>query len=136
MDFDLYVSGFWFLLSVFVYHGFMKSISVELEELPWSMVVRKSRPFSNCVSAFTANHDNACRFKCTLIWNDFPFHHLVLISKANPDLAFIDVLFSWHLYLDYGLLMAGLLLTILPVIAFFILMQKHVISGMMQGAIK
>jgi raffinose/stachyose/melibiose transport system permease protein len=37
---------------------------------------------------------------------------------------------------DYGLAMAGLVISIIPIIAFYFLMQKQIIAGVSAGAVK
>ncbi len=129
--------GFGSSLSVFVYHGFMKSISVELEEAALVDGCTQIQTFFKIVfPLLRPTTITLVVLNVLWIWNDFLLPSLVLISKANRTLPLSTFYFHGTYTSDYGLLMAGLLLTILPVIAFFILMQKHVISGMMQGAIK
>ena len=70
------------------------------------------------------------------IWNDFLLPSLVLISAKQRTLPLATYYFYGTYTADYGLLMAGLLLTIFPVILVFMFVQKHVIKGVMQGSIK
>lgn len=129
--------GFGSSLSVFVYHGFMKSISVELEEAALVDGCTQIQTFFKIVFPLLRPTTITLAVLNVLwIWNDFLLPSLVLISRANRTLPLSTFYFHGTYTSDYGLLMAGLLLTIIPVIAFFVLMQKHVISGMMQGAIK
>ena len=129
--------GFGASLSVFVYHGFMKSIAVELEEAAFVDGCSRVQTFFKIVFPLLKPTTSTLIVLNVLwIWNDFLLPSLVLISKANRTLPLSTFYFHGTYTSDYGLLMAGLLLTILPVIAFFLLMQKHIISGIMQGAIK
>ena len=68
--------------------------------------------------------------------NDFLLPSLVLISADRRTLPLTTFYFHGTYSSDYGLLMASLMLTILPVIAFYIALQKHIIRGVMEGAIK
>ena len=70
------------------------------------------------------------------IWNDFLLPSLVLISANNRTLPLTTFYFHGTYTSDYGLLMAALMLTILPVIIFYTGLQKHIIRGVMEGAIK
>lgn len=129
--------GFGSSLSVFVYHGFMKSIAVELEEAALVDGCTRIQTFFKIVfPLLRPTTITLVVLNVLWIWNDFLLPSLVLISKTNRTLPLSTFYFHGTYTSDYGLLMAGLLLTIIPVIAFFILMQKHVISGMLQGAIK
>ncbi len=129
--------GFGSSLSVFVYHGFIKSIPMELEEAAMIDGCTRVQTFFNIVFPLLRPTTLTLIILNVLwIWNDFLLPSLVLISKANRTLPLSTFYFHGTYTADYGLLMAGLLLTIIPVIVFFILMQKHIISGIMQGAIK
>ena len=37
---------------------------------------------------------------------------------------------------DYSLMMAGLMMSILPMLAFYLAGQKHILEGVVQGAVK
>lgn len=129
--------GFGSSLSVFVYHGFMKSIAVELEEAALVDGCNRIQTFFKIVFPLLKSTTITLIILNVLwIWNDFLLPSLVLLSKANRTLPLSTFYFHGTYTSDYGLLMAGLLLTIIPVIVFFIAMQKHIISGIMQGSIK
>jgi raffinose/stachyose/melibiose transport system permease protein len=129
--------GFGSSLSVFVYHGFIKSIPMELEEAAMIDGCTRVQTFFKIVFPLLRPTTLTLIILNVLwIWNDFLLPSLVLISKANRTLPLSTFYFHGTYTADYGLLMAGLLLTIIPVVVFFILMQKHIISGIMQGAIK
>ena len=70
------------------------------------------------------------------IWNDFLLPSLVLIKPAQRTLPLSTFYFFGTYTVDYGLLMAGLLMTILPVIVIYLFLQKYIIQGVMQGSIK
>ena len=129
--------GFGSSLSVFVYHGFIKSISLELEEAAMIDGCTRVQTFFKIVfPLLRATTLTLIILNVLWIWNDFLLPSLVLISKANRTLPLSTFYFHGTYTSDYGLLMAGLLLTIIPIIVFFLLMQKYIISGIMQGAIK
>ncbi len=129
--------GFGSSLSVFVYHGFIKSIPLELEEAAMIDGCTRVQTFFRIVLPLLRSTTLTLIILNVLwIWNDFLLPSLVLISKVNRTLPLSTFYFHGTYTSDYGLLMAGLLLTIIPVIVFFLLMQKHIISGIMQGAIK
>ena len=70
------------------------------------------------------------------IWNDFLLPSLVLISADKRTLPLTTFYFHGTYTSDYGLLMAALMLTIVPVIVFYSFLQKHILRGVMEGAIK
>lgn len=70
------------------------------------------------------------------IWNDFLLPSLVLISPDERTLPLSTFYFFGTYSVDYGPLMAGLMLTILPVLVVYLFAQKYIIQGVMQGSIK
>ena len=70
------------------------------------------------------------------IWNDFLLPSLVLIKPSSRTLPLSTFYFFGTYTVDYGLLMAGLLMTILPAIVIYLFLQKYIIQGVMQGSIK
>ncbi len=129
--------GFGASLAVFIYHGFIKSIPVELEEAAMIDGCTKLRTFFQVVwpllkpTTFTIAILNIL-----WIWNDFLLPSLILITPSERTLPLSTFYFFGTYTVDYGLLMAGLMMTILPVIIIYIFMQKYIIQGIMQGSIK
>jgi raffinose/stachyose/melibiose transport system permease protein len=70
------------------------------------------------------------------IWNDFLLPNLILISPAQRTLPLSTYMFFSSYSVDYGPLMAGIVLTILPVLVVFLFAQKRIVEGVVQGAIK
>lgn len=129
--------GFGTALAVFMYHGFMKSIPLELEEAAlidgasrfqvfWLIVFPILKPITVTIGILDV----------LWIWNDFLLPSLVLIHEKNRTLPLSTFYFSGTYTIDYGLAMAGLMLSILPVIVLYLFMQKQIIKGVLQGSIK
>jgi len=129
--------GFGSSFSVFIYHGFIKGIPVELEEAALIDGCTRIQAFFRVVFPLLKSTTMTSVILNVLwIWNDFLLPSLVLISAPNRTLPLTTFYFYGTYTSDYGLLMAGLMLTIIPVILLFIFIQKHIIQGVMQGAIK
>lgn len=129
--------GFGAPLAVFIYHGFIKSIPLELEEAAMIDGCTKLRTFFNVVWPLLKPTTMTIAILDILwIWNDFLLPSLVLIAPDQRTLPLSTFYFFGTYTVDYGLLMAGLMMTILPVIVIYIFMQKYIIQGVMQGAIK
>lgn len=129
--------GFGTALAVFMYHGFMKSIPLELEEAAlidgasrfqtfWLIVFPILKPITVTIGILDV----------LWIWNDFLLPSLVLIHDKNRTIPLSTFYFSGTYTIDYGLAMAGLMLSILPVIILYLFMQKQIIKGVLQGSIK
>jgi ABC-type glycerol-3-phosphate transport system permease component len=69
-------------------------------------------------------------------WNNFIAPQVVLQSPGKFPLAVAVANLKNTYYQDYGLLMAGTVLSIVPVVGLFLMLQKDFISGLTSGAIK
>lgn len=69
-------------------------------------------------------------------WNNFVGPQIVLHDPEKFPLAVAVAQLRGVYYQDYGLLMAGTLLSILPVMALFLLLQREFIAGLTAGAVK
>ena len=69
------------------------------------------------------------------IWNDFLLPRLVL-TQETQTLPLSTYLFYGQYSTEYGQAMAGLMLAVLPIIIFYLILQKQFISGISQGAVK
>ena len=69
------------------------------------------------------------------IWNDFLLPRLVL-TQETQTLPLSTYLFYGQYSTEYGQAMAGLLLAVLPIIIFYLILQRQFISGISTGAVK
>ncbi|WP_209124895.1 carbohydrate ABC transporter permease [Alkalihalobacillus sp. BA299] len=129
--------GFGVPLSLFLYHGFMKTIPVEIEEAAridgcspfgvfWRIVFPLLKPITVTVVILNT----------LWIWNDYLLPLLVLqdASLRTIPLATSSFFAQYTKQWDMGL--AALVMGITPVIAFFLILQKHIIKGIASGSIK
>jgi raffinose/stachyose/melibiose transport system permease protein len=129
--------GFGSPLAVFIYHGFVKSIPAELEEAALIDGCTRTQTFFRIVFPVLAPTTVTIAILNVLwIWNDFLLPSLVLISPNERTLPLSTFYFFGTYTVDYGPLMAGLMLTILPVLIVYLFAQKYIIQGVMQGSIK
>lgn len=132
----LYI-GFGTSLAVFIYHGFIKSIPLELEEAAMIDGCSKLQTFFKIVLPVLIPTTVTISILNVLwIWNDFLLPSLVLIEAKQRTLPLSTFYFYGTYTADYGPLMASLLLTILPVIIVYLFAQRYIIQGVMQGSIK
>lgn len=131
--------GFGAGLSVFMFSGFIKSIPTEIEEAATIDGCSPIKTFFLIVfpilkpTAITVAILNAM-----WIWNDYLLPYLVLGSGENKTLpvAVQMALTGGYGNKDMGALMAMLVLTILPIIIFYLFCQKYIIRGVVAGAVK
>jgi cellobiose transport system permease protein len=68
-------------------------------------------------------------------WNDF-FWPLVVLSPRNPTVQVaVSTLASGYVQ-DYALVLTGTFVSILPLLAVFLVLGRHIIGGIMRGAVK
>jgi raffinose/stachyose/melibiose transport system permease protein len=129
--------GFHASMTVFLYHGFIKSIPVSLEEAAtidgcsrfgifWRIVFPMLKPITATVIILNVIG----------IWNDYLLPSLVLSSENLRTIPLSTFFFFGEFTIQWNLAMAGLVLTIIPVIIFYVLSQKYIIKGIGEGAIK
>ncbi|WP_028608275.1 carbohydrate ABC transporter permease [Paenibacillus harenae] len=129
--------GFGSPLAVFIYHGFVKSIPAELEEAALIDGCTRTQTFFRIVfPVLTPTTVTIAILNVLWIWNDFLLPSLVLIAPEERTLPLSTFYFFGTYTVDYGPLMAGLMLTILPVLIVYLFAQKYIIQGVMQGSIK
>ena len=130
--------GFGSSLSVFMFHGFMKSIPLDIEEAAYIDGAGKIKTFFLIVLPILKPiYVTVLILNGIWIWNDYLLPMLVL-GKGTPvqtiPLAVSN--FAGAFVTSYDLLMTAILMAIIPIIFFFILAQKHIIKGMVEGSVK
>jgi raffinose/stachyose/melibiose transport system permease protein len=70
------------------------------------------------------------------VWNEFIFALTFVESNDLRTLTIGISTFGDALRLDWAVLMAGLVISIVPVLGTFLLMQRQFIGGLTQGAVK
>ncbi len=75
-------------------------------------------------------------FNILAVWNEYLLAMLVLSSKELMPLQRGLMVFQGAHITQYPLLMAGIVITVLPVLVVYLLLQKHIIKGITAGAVK
>ena len=131
--------GFGSGLSVFMFCGFIKSIPLELEEAamidgcnPLQTYFRVVMPILK-PTAITVAILNAM-----WIWNDYLLPYLVigLSTEYKTIPVAVQYLVGSYGSKDMGAMMALLVLSIIPIIIFYLACQKYIIEGVVAGAVK
>ncbi|ADM71939.1 L-arabinose transport system permease protein AraQ [Paenibacillus polymyxa E681] len=129
--------GFGSSLAVFIYHGFVKSIPKELEEAALIDGCTRFQTFFRIVFPVLMPTTATISILNVLwIWNDFLLPSLILVDPEQRTLPLSTYNFYGTYTVDYGPLMASLVLTIFPIIIIYLFAQKYIIQGVMQGSIK
>lgn len=75
-------------------------------------------------------------FTTLAVWNEYLLAMLILSDKNLMPLQRGLMVFQGAYITQYPLLMAGMTISIIPVIIIYIMMQRHIISGITAGALK
>jgi raffinose/stachyose/melibiose transport system permease protein len=128
--------GFGVALSTFLYHGFISNIPTELDEAAaldgasdftifWRIIFPMLKPVTATVAIINA----------LWIWNDYLLPVLVLTPETQT-LPLSTYLFYGSYATEYGQAMAGLVLAVIPIVVFYLALQRQFISGISSGAVK
>ena len=124
-------------MSVFLYHGFIGSIPVDLEEAGWidgctpfgiyyHIVFPLLKPITATIAIIDA----------LWIWNDFLLPLLMITKAENYTLILAANKFFGKYEADWSNILAGLLLTSFPLVIFYMIFQKYIVKGITAGAVK
>lgn len=130
-------AGFGLGFAVFTFHGFIKSIPVELEEAAVIDGCTTIQTFFKVVFPLLKSVVVTITVLDILwVWNDYLLPSLILLSPEKRTLPLSTYSFFSTYAVDYGPLMAGLMMTLIPVLIVYVAGQKQIINGVIQGAIK
>ena len=124
-------------LSVFMFSGFVKSIPKEIEEAAMIDGCGPVRTFFLVVfPLMKPTTITVAILNAMWIWNDYLLPYLVIGSDYKTIPIAIQYLRGGYGSIDMGAMMAMLVLSIVPIIVFYLLCQKHIIKGVVAGAVK
>ena len=130
--------GFGAGLAVFMFCGFVKSIPLAIEEAANIDGCGPIRTFFGIVlPMMKPTLISVAILETMCIWNDYLLPYLVLDIKDSRTIPIpIQYLNGSYGQVDLGAIMALIVLSILPIIVFYFTCQKHIIKGIMAGAVK
>ncbi|TDF99692.1 carbohydrate ABC transporter permease [Paenibacillus piri] len=125
------------VFSFFLYQGFMRTVPKELEEAAtidgcslwqsfWRIVFPLLKPVTVTVIIFES----------MWIWNDFMFAYLFLHSKKSMTLVLEIYKGVGEFTNDWPIMLSTMVIILIPSVLFYLIMQKHIISGLTSGALK
>jgi len=129
--------GFGSSLSIVLYHGFIKSVPLELEEAAlldgcnklqvfWLIVFPLLKPITVTVSILNV----------MWVWNDFLLPQLIINRPEWHTIPLKMFYFFGQYSKRWDLALAGLVIGMIPIIIFYFFAQKHIVKGITQGSIK
>ena len=129
--------GFGASMAIFLYHGFVKTIPVSIEEaatidgcnkwnLFWRIVFPMLKPTTVTVIILDV----------IWIWNDYLLPSLVLTAKDLRTIPLSTAKFFGQYQNEWNMAMAALAMAIVPVVLLYVFAQKYIIKGVAAGAVK
>lgn len=129
--------GFGAGLSVFMFSGFIKTVPKTIEEAAtidgcntlevfWLVVFPILKPTAITVAILNT----------MWIWNDYLLPYLVIGKDYKTIPIAVQYLKGGYGSVDMGAMMAMLVLSIIPVVVFYLVCQKYIIKGVAAGAVK
>ena len=130
--------GFGAGLAVFMFAGFMKSIPLEIEE---AAMIDGCNPlqtfFMIVLPVLKPTMISVGILETMWVWNDYLLPYLVLDRKKYTTVPILIQYFKGSFgRVEMGPMMACIMLTVLPIIVVYLICQKHIIKGVVAGAVK
>ncbi|MDR2633822.1 MAG: carbohydrate ABC transporter permease [Treponema sp.] len=136
----LMYGGFGLSMSIFLYHGFVKSVPLEVEEAAFIDGAHIVQMFFLIVMPLLKSITvTVIIINAMWIWNDYLLPFLVIGNSENKTLV-LSLYFAQILAGQYGnpwqLIFPAVLLTITPIVVVFLFLQRFIVKGISAGAVK
>ena len=130
--------GFGMSQSIFLFHGFIKSIPLELEEAATIDGCRPAQTFYQIIFPILKPiHATVLVLNGIWIWNDYLLP-LLILGKGNRVMTIPLAVsnFAGAYVKQWDLILTAILMAMIPIVIFFLVAQKFIIKGMVAGSIK
>ena len=128
---------FYMPMNVLLYSGYLKNIPLALEEAAhvdgattwktyWSVIFPIMKPMHATVAVLTALGT----------WNDVMTPLVILAGSDVNTLPLAQMTFQTQFGTNYNLAFASYLLALLPILIFYLICQKQILNGVVNGAVK
>lgn len=130
--------GFGAGLAVFLFSGFVKSIPFEIEEAATIDGCNTIQLFFKVIApVMKSTYISVGILQTMWVWNDYLLPYLVLDKREYRTIPIqIQYLQGSYGQVDYGATMALIVLCLLPIVTVYAFSQKHIIKGVVSGAVK
>lgn len=128
---------FYMPLNIMLYKGYLVNIPLALEEAArvdgattwqtyWNIVFPIMKPMHATVAVLTAMST----------WNDVMTPLVIMSGTGNNTLPLAQLNFQTQFGTNYNLAFASYLLALIPILLFYIICQKQILDGVVNGAVK
>ena len=131
--------GFGAGLCIFMFSGFVKSVPLEIEEAAMIDGCNPLQTFFGIVfPIMKPTAISVAILEAMWVWNDFLLPYLVIgiSTKYKTIPVVVQMLVGSNGNKDMGAMMAMLVLSIIPIVIFYMVCQKYIIEGVVAGAVK
>lgn len=128
---------FYMPINVMLYSGYLKNIPLAMEEAAeidgastwktyWKVIFPMMKPMHATVAVLTALGT----------WNDVMTPLVIMSGSQNTTLPLAQLNFQTQFGTNYNLAFASYLLSLIPILIFYVVCQKQIIGGVANGAVK
>ena len=128
---------FYMPMNIMLYSGYLTNIPIALEEAArvdgastwktyWSIIFPIMKPMHATVAVITA----------LSVWNDVMTPLVIMSGSGLTTLPLAQLAFQTQFGTNYNLAFASYLLALLPILIFYIVCQKQILNGVVNGAVK
>lgn len=128
---------FYMPMNLLLYSGYLKNIPLALEEAAcvdgastwqtyWKIIFPIMKPMHATVAVLTALGT----------WNDVMTPLVIMSGSGNNTLPLAQLNFQTQFGTNYNLAFSSYLLALLPILIFYLLCQKQILNGVVNGAVK
>ena len=128
---------FYMPMNVLLYSGYLTNIPMALEEAAcvdgastwttyWKIIFPIMKPMHATVAVLTALGT----------WNDVMTTLVIMSGTGKNTLPLAQLNFQTQFGTNYNLAFASYLLALLPILIFYLICQKHILNGVVNGAVK
>lgn len=124
-------------LSLFLFHGFIKAIPLEIEE---AATVDGCNPitvfFRIVLPLLKPMLMTVIILNCLWVWNDYLLPSLILQKPDMRTIPLATFAFFGQYTKQWDLALPALVLGIAPIVAFFLMLQRYIVEGVAAGSVK
>ena len=128
---------FYMPMNILLYSGYLVNIAIALEEAArvdgastwttyWKIIFPIMKPMHATVAVLTA----------LAVWNDVMTPLVIMAGSGKNTLPLAQLNFQSQFGTNYNLAFASYLLSLVPILIFYIVCQKQILNGVVNGAVK
>jgi raffinose/stachyose/melibiose transport system permease protein len=126
-----------FPFTFFLYTGFIKGISGEIDEAAIVDGASPLKMFFGIIFPLLKPVTVTALMNCVMtIWNDFGISLYLLNNSKRTTAVLTTYLFLGQKASDWHLLFADVVIVALPVVVIYLAVQRHIVAGLSDGAVK